>query len=217
MSTTHEHARPSRLPRRTGEGVGASKQRGVVLFIALIALVAMTLAGIALVRSVDTSILIAGNLAFKQGVTALSDTGIEAGRTWLIANANTAVLNDDSPNNGYYATDQVSLDLINNVDWDGTNSGAASKASILAQSSLPSAMQNKGYVVSYIIHRLCQNNGVLVSGTCGTYQESASSGSTKGGGGVKPISGVLKGYYRVTARVSGPKNTVGFVQAIIRL
>ena len=40
------------------------KQSGVVLFISLIILVAMSLAGIALIRSVDTSNLIAGNLAF---------------------------------------------------------------------------------------------------------------------------------------------------------
>jgi Tfp pilus assembly protein PilX len=40
-------------------------QQGVVLLMALIMLVALTLAGIALVRSVDTTNLIAGNLAFK--------------------------------------------------------------------------------------------------------------------------------------------------------
>ena len=38
-------------------------QRGVVLFFALIALVAMSLAAVALIRSVDTSTIIAGNLA----------------------------------------------------------------------------------------------------------------------------------------------------------
>ena len=41
-------------------------QQGVILFIALIVLVAMSLAGIALMRSVDTNVLIAGNLAFRQ-------------------------------------------------------------------------------------------------------------------------------------------------------
>ena len=46
-------------------------QSGVVLFIALIVLVAMSLAGVALVRSVDTNLLIAGNLAFKQGDTCV--------------------------------------------------------------------------------------------------------------------------------------------------
>ena len=62
------------------------RQRGVVLFIALIVLVAMALAGIALVRSVDTGILVAGNIAFKQGATNAGDQGLEAARTWLVTN-----------------------------------------------------------------------------------------------------------------------------------
>ena len=48
---------------------GAGTQRGLVLFFALIALVAMSLAALALVRSVDTSTLISGNLAFRQAVS----------------------------------------------------------------------------------------------------------------------------------------------------
>ena len=40
-----------------------SGQSGVVLFIALIVLVAMTLAGIAIMRSVDTGVAISGNVA----------------------------------------------------------------------------------------------------------------------------------------------------------
>ena len=62
-------------------------QAGVVLMMALIVLVAMTLAGIALVRSVDTSNIIAGNLAFKQAATNSGDTGIEAAAAWLNANS----------------------------------------------------------------------------------------------------------------------------------
>ncbi len=53
-------------------------QRGVILIITLIVLVAMTLASIAMVRSVDTSTVIAGNLAFKQSATASGDAGLEA-------------------------------------------------------------------------------------------------------------------------------------------
>jgi Tfp pilus assembly protein PilX len=44
----------------------ASSQRGVVLLVALIILVALTLAGVALIRSVDTANIIAGNLSFHR-------------------------------------------------------------------------------------------------------------------------------------------------------
>ena len=68
-----------RAPRNT--------QRGVVLFIALIVLVAMTLAGLGMMRSVDTNNLIAGNLAFKNAATSAGDAAIEAARTWIAATA----------------------------------------------------------------------------------------------------------------------------------
>jgi Tfp pilus assembly protein PilX len=54
-------------------------QRGVVLLIALIMLVAMTLAGIGMMRSVDTGTVIAGNLAFKQATLNASDMGTSGG------------------------------------------------------------------------------------------------------------------------------------------
>ncbi|MBK7423656.1 MAG: hypothetical protein IPJ48_11460 [Propionivibrio sp.] len=49
----------------------AARQGGVVLMIALIILVALTIGGIALVRSVSTTSIIAGNLAFQQAATIL--------------------------------------------------------------------------------------------------------------------------------------------------
>ena len=60
----------------------------------------MSLAGIALIRSVDTSNLIAGNLAFRQGATIAGDWGLETARTWLLNQAtNTPTnLNSSSPN-----------------------------------------------------------------------------------------------------------------------
>ena len=70
----------------------ARSQRGVVLLIALIMLVAMTLAGIGMMRSVDTGSVIAGNLAFKQSTLNASD----AGTSWGFNNPN-------NPNNSLAA------------------------------------------------------------------------------------------------------------------
>src|SRR3989304_2733091 len=64
-----------RLPRARS---AAGSQKGMVLFIALIVLVAMTLAGLALVRSVDTANVIAGNLAFQPSTLQAGDRGVEA-------------------------------------------------------------------------------------------------------------------------------------------
>ncbi|MBI1173807.1 MAG: hypothetical protein GC139_00910 [Sideroxydans sp.] len=64
------------------------RQRGVVLLIALIVLVAMTLAGIGMMRSVDTGIVITGNMAFKQTTVHAGDVGIDEGYTALMNIAN---------------------------------------------------------------------------------------------------------------------------------
>lgn len=63
-------------------------QRGVVLLIALIVLVAMTLAGIGMMRSVDTGNVISGNMAFRQATTNASDGGISTGFNALVSVAN---------------------------------------------------------------------------------------------------------------------------------
>jgi len=55
---------------------GAARQRGVVLIVALIALVLLMIGGVALVRSMDTSQLLAGNLAFKRDLVNRGEAGI---------------------------------------------------------------------------------------------------------------------------------------------
>ena len=53
------------------------REQGVVLFIALLVMVALSLAAIALIRSADTATIVAGNLAFKQSAAAAVDRSIE--------------------------------------------------------------------------------------------------------------------------------------------
>jgi len=64
------------------------RHRGIALFTALIVLLVMALGGIALVRSVDTGNLTAGNLAFRQSTLQAADLGTEkaAGHLQLLIN-----------------------------------------------------------------------------------------------------------------------------------
>ena len=59
------------------------RQRGASLFIALVTLAILSLAGIALVRSVDTSNLIAGNFTFKEATVHAGDIGIETALNYI--------------------------------------------------------------------------------------------------------------------------------------
>ena len=186
-----------------------SSQRGIVLMMALIMLVALTLAGLSLMRSVDTSNIIAGNLGFKLAATSAADLASERAITAL--NAGSFELTADSPANGYFAAraDPVDgrwdtffalLETANNVRSAGTDS--------------------LGNNLAYVVHRLCRQVGA--STTPGVYcavQQAApesSEGSSQGGGtqGLNRPSAI---YYRITTKVTGPRNTVSFTQSVIAL
>lgn len=64
-------------------------QRGMSLIFALLALVALSLASVALIRSIDTGTLVLGNLGYKQETTALAEQGTQEAIRWLNQQAET--------------------------------------------------------------------------------------------------------------------------------
>lgn len=191
------------------------KQRGVVLFIALIALVVMSLAAVALIRSVDTATIIAGNLANKQSATISADNGLETAVIWLASKA-PAVLNSDQAALGYYATQNANPMTF---AWDATDSRAADDVSGIIDADGKDA---SGNTIRYVIQRMCRNAGAPVTGSTnclfGPPGENPDSNSI---GGIpdycKPACPEPKQspVYRVTARVVGVKNTISYIQAFI--
>ena len=88
----------------------AGAQRGLSLLFALLALVALSLAAVGLVRSVGNGSLVVGNLGFKLDATATSDRGAELAITWLQNNVSGVTLDNDVTASGYYATSTDALD-----------------------------------------------------------------------------------------------------------
>ena len=195
---------------------GANRQRGVVLVIALIVLVAMTLAAVGMTRSIDTASVVAGNLGFKQSALNATDKGIEAGYQWLLARAGTATLNDTDLDSGYYSSMPGSEpDWTDSATWDDAvdlNGGAEDAA---------------GNTVSYLIHRMCTCPDTPYNANCpggATANQCAmsmpSGGATTGGSmavGAVVFQGTPQIYYRVTARSAGPRNTASYVQSMIAI
>jgi Tfp pilus assembly protein PilX len=202
-----------------------ARQKGVVLFIALIVLVAMTLAGLALVRSVETSATIAGNLAFKHGATLAGDAGIEAAISWLEPVNGAATTYKDQPDAGYYATSQNSLDRTGRgndparalVDWEYDDCHNLEYSTCIKPGPAITVGDN---TVNYVIHRLCQTEGDpnIAGNTCVTYQ-AGDAGSPKRGelkyGDDKRFEPLPGPYYRITSRIKGPRNTVSFVETLV--
>lgn len=192
-------------------------QEGVVLMIALIVLVTMTLAGIGMIRSIDTGTMVAGNIGFRQSAVATGDGGVEQALAWL--RANMTALEADNMAMGYYSTRQDSVDLTGNrtevgvdgVDWTGTT-GEATRARILGE------IDTSKNEVAYVIHRMCTIPGSIndpvqsCATSVGVGTGSSMDSPTYDAQGLLTANRV---YYRITSRILGPKNTISFVQAVV--
>ena len=189
------------------------KQGGVVLLITLIVLVVMTLASLALTRSVDTNNMIAGNLAFQQAATQSGQGGIEVAITWLEANAGTAKLSNADLANGYVAAGFAWAPAAGqswDAYWDAALRPAGSVVTLPADSA--------GNSVSYTIHRLCNGTGApgAVGAGCSFDPKQAAGGGDKGpGASAEPNSQAA--YYRITVRIDGPRNTRNYLQAMVQM
>ncbi len=195
-------------------------QRGFILVVALMMLVAMTLLGVALVRSVDTATQVANNLGFKQSSLAAGDYGTEQAITWI--QANTSSLIGDVASSGYYSTEQAGTDYTgqetadtsDDVDWTGLN-GARRAYPI----TTPDAAGNR---VAYLIQRQCDQSGGYVPGgtiQCATSTSTVTTGASKGavGYGRYAITGKAMIYYRITTRTVGPRNSTSYVQTMVQV
>lgn len=173
------------------------QQEGVALIMALIVLLAMTLAGALMLRNVGIGLGIAGNVAFKKETTAQADLGVEAGVAYVVARSGVVLEEDDADNHYSAALPAVPFDPLT-FPWNDANS---------------TLIDLGDFKVRYVVHRLCKNTGsVSAAGQMCSYplskQTSDPSGEVKFGAVIK------QPFYRVTSRVTGPRNTTSYVQVV---
>lgn len=182
----------------------AAKQAGVVLFIALIALIVMSLAAVALIRSVDTNTMIAGNLSFKQSALISADSGVETALSWLGNNPN---LDSNISSSGYYASFSDDAKAL----VDGSDTEPAIGANI------KKGVDSSGNTILFVIERMCKNTGAADTSHC-LYGPSGEDENSKSHCDLsnpclsEPTGALL---YRITTKVTGPKNTVSYSQAFV--
>jgi Tfp pilus assembly protein PilX len=188
------------------------KQQGVTLMITLIILVVMTLSAIALVRSTDTANIISANVAVQQGATQSAQRGIETGAAWLQSNLSTlSALEQNKPASGYSAVRCGPADVAPPVSdwwtWWGTISASCNGVTPVAI-----AQDTAANNVTYVIERLCTNAGMV-------FDYNPASGVVATNVCDKPpgVGGGLAVYYRITAKVTGLKNTQSMVQVIMSM
>ena len=180
-----------------------SAQKGTVLLFTLIALVAMTLAALALVRSIDTSNLVAGNVALKQAAIQEADIVMNDAFSRLDTGGLLAAEGTDrginSIANNYYASLQTdTIKPFGMPDALETAPGTPNTTS--------------GFTSRFVIERMCTVTGMWTEENCIL--------SPFG----KPVSDkdIFKlgltpeqALYRISVKVSGPRNVVSYSQMIM--
>ena len=195
-----------------------------MLFIALLVMVALSLAGIALIRSADTATIVAGNLAFKQAAASAVDRSIEQAIDRLFnpvadLTLSTPAITDtkaDLPAENYFAcvrNDAGTGCLPTNApipEIPAVLTTKAAAASLTASVPVDNA-DNKSY---YVIERMCANPGPAFGDNCNL--SSAALGADAGTQHYEALTRTGGAYFRVTVRVDGPRNTVAYAQAILQ-
>ena len=197
-----------------------------MLLTALVMLVALMLGAASLMRIVESSNQLAGNLAFKRAATLAAENGAEAAIDWL-EQQSTATLASDAAAAGYYASTTAAADASGNaaaggmaaIDWKNNQCSGVTRVACLATVALP-GVDSAGHSVRYLIQRLCSGGGSLAaSGECALYLETEAESSSRGVigyGSEKRLTGQPWAFYRITARAVGPRDTVGLVQVLVR-
>lgn len=209
----------------------AKRQDGVIVFIALIAVLVLSLAAVALLRSTDTAGVISGNVAFKEAATAAADTGAERA-----FNALPTLAKNDVDVAGTYFRLMQPVDangVPNSIDWSSPSvpcyDTAGGSATILCS-------DESLYRVQYVIDRLCTiaptttDPLTLLTSKCVAGQPFSAGGDAAGSdnnshaqttnvfGSLTPPPPTRPTiHYRVTVRVLGPRSTVSLVQTTIEL
>jgi len=205
----------SRFPNRPILSTASrARQQGVVMFIALIVMVALSLAAIALVRSVDTTNAVIGNLSFRMASILPGNLAVEKAAAALfkdadIANAvRIADLTADFAGENYYASRQVGEDA-RGIPAKLQKKSAYPFAVLTANDSATGQQTE----IRYVIERMCTAAGPPTVATCELIPPKPAPGTTIGD---EAFSFPGSPFYRVTIRVDGPQNTASFLQATLK-
>jgi Tfp pilus assembly protein PilX len=194
------------------------RSRGIVLFVALLVMVALSIAGVALMRSTDAATAVTGNLVLKQAATLAVDRGIERAVNALWEAVPSLDRTQHSPAQNFYACVRGDAggcmpansvvpkipDLLRSANGC---SGPGLTSGLLAN-------DDAGNRSCYVIERMCLNPGPAIRANC-----NLATGALGADPGTEHYVGLIRpgdAYYRVTVRVEGPRSTVTYAQAVLR-
>jgi type IV pilus assembly protein PilX len=188
----------------------AARQQGVVLIFSLIVLLILAIGAVALLRSVDTSLVTAGNLAFHKDLVNQGEQAVANVMTEFKTNALPlgGVTTADLPGANYKSTalntnpQGVPLALLD--DTAGPNGFLS--VGVAANDIVG---RTPDVTIRYVIDRLCTSTGTATTPNCVQSTGLPTGGTANHNTGVAPPSATV---YRISVRVTGPRNTQAFLQ-----
>jgi type IV pilus assembly protein PilX len=199
----------SPFPLAASRAGGVPRQRGIVLFIALVAMVVLSLAGVALVRSIDTGTSAAGNIGMRHASIVAINWAVEKAVDDIYKSRNIADLTLDDPGHNYYAK----LQLLEKKDaTPNVLSG------VWPVATYPFAVHTDvttNAEIRYVIERVCSDTGPPTVAICDLLPPKLSPAGTDNEIKRIPIPPIP--HFRVTVRVDLPNtNTASYAQTFLR-
>ena len=198
-----------------------ARERGVVLLFCLIILVVLLAGGVAVMRSMDTSLFGAGNLAFKRDLVNQGELAIaKAMREFQTGGALVA---SGATSSSVPAANYSAIQLAANAKGipevllkKTTLTGPDVVGNTFAPTGTPIS-GNGGVTVRYVIDRMCNATGAFStigkSGCVYTPSTTETLGGDQSQLSVPGPSLPSPPIYRVSVRVDGPRDTQVFLQA----
>lgn len=186
-------------------GARPGRQAGVTLFLTLIALVSMTLAAVAMMRSIDTGNLVAGNLALKQSSVQESDVGINVAFNCLDAGGALTLgadLGVNSATCNYYASLQPDANKPYGVP------------DVLETATPLSTNPATGNTVTYVIERMCNLPGTFDNAKCVPSPFGRKEAKIDAHLNNKTLT-PKQALYRVSVKTTGPRNVSSYSQMVM--
>ena len=208
-----------------------SRERGVVLLFCLIVLVVLLSGGVAVVRSMNSSLFSAGNLAFKRDLVNRGELAASTVLTQFKSGALATVADTygNIPAKNYSAVQLVANDRgipVVLLKSSSTPTGKNVAGGDFSPTGADITDADAGVSIRYVIDRLCSATGEPTitttntppaSGAADVHCVSVPSNTDLIGGDArragKDLGNALALVYRLTVRVSGPRDTQVFLQS----
>jgi hypothetical protein len=197
---------------------GPRHQQGVALFVALIAMLILSLAGVALMRSVDTSTGVAGNVAFRQASIAPVNQAIELTIQMIFKAKTLPTQTADNAGMNYFA--EIQPGESKNGVPSLLQGGYTTMSAAYTGAGLPAPYYDavSGTQLRWIVERVCNFPAVTqqeIIGHCDILPPKVPNAGTDNK--TKPIPLPPIPIFRVTVRADVDNtNAVSFAQAFLR-